>query len=442
MAAVTSSRAIAEFDTLTIAVRLEQVRERTLSLIAGLDWQTLERQHIPILSPMVWDLGHIAHFEELWLCQEVAGLEPLVAEFATMFDAVLNPRPTRRDLPLPVARTLWDYCSRVRARALTALEDPAIDSGTELVNRGFVYEMVAEHEEQHQETMLQLLQVLESPTYLPAQRRRLPTGRQLPDSMVLIPAGPFRMGGQGSGFAYDNELTAHEVSLPSYWIDKAPVSCGQFLEFIEDRGYARPELWSAEGKRWLADTRIEAPANWIRRDGEWWERYMNLEQSLCHDHPVIHVCYFEAEAYSRWAGKRLPSEAEWEKAALWDPVAEAVRPYPWGDNPADSSRANLDQLAFQPAAIGAYPEGASAYGVEQLIGDVWEWTSSDFLPYPDFRAFPYAEYSEIFFGSDYKVLRGGSWATRPAVARGTFRNWDYPIRRQIFAGFRCAGDAD
>ncbi len=157
--------------------------------------------------------------------------------------------------------------------------------------------------------------------------------------------------------------------------------------------------------------------------------------------PVVHVCYWEAEAYANFAGKRLPTEAEWEKAALWDPEAGRARPWPWGDEPPTPARANLDQLAFEPAEVGAYPAGVSAYGVHQMVGDVWEWTASDFAAYPGFVAFPYAEYSEIFFGSDYKVLRGGSWATRPAVARGTFRNWDYPIRRQIFAGFRCAQEA-
>jgi len=433
---------IHELDRLSIAGRLERVRERTLSLVAGLDWQVLRTQHIPILSPMVWDLGHIANFEELWLCQAVADLEPLEAEFGAMFDAVLNPRPTREDLPLPVARVLWDYLSRVRTRALGVLEGVSrAEAGLRIVERGFVYEMVAEHEEQHQETLLQLLQVLQSPTYLPAQRRRLPAGRELPDSLVLIPAGPFRMGSQGAVFAYDNELAAHELTLPSYRIGRAPVSCGQFLGFIEDGGYERQDLWSASGWDWRCEAEVTAPGNWTRQDDSWWIRHMDRAEPLQGDLPVIHVSFHEAEAYARWAGKRLPTEAEWEKAALWDPAAGRARLYPWGDDPPDPSRANVDQLAFQPAPIGAFPRGASAWGVEHLIGDVWEWTSSDFLPYPDFAAFPYEEYSKIFFGCEYKVLRGGSWATRPAVARGTIRNWDYPIRRQIFAGFRCAQDA-
>lgn len=428
-------------DFAVITARLEQVRERTLSLIAGLDWQILQAQHVPILSPMVWDLGHIANFEELWLCQSLAGLEPLKAEFATMFDAVLNPRPTRKDLPLPVARTLWDYMSRVRTRALDVLQRGSSREPVQLLDRGFFYEMVAEHEEQHQETLLQLLQVLESPSYLPAQRRSLPPGRELDSSMVLIPEGSFQMGSPGGGFAYDNERQAHAATLPAYRIDKTPVSCGQYLAFVEDCGYDREDLWSVAGWQWRSESGVLAPGNWLQGREGWRVRHMDRIEPLRRDLPVVHVGFYEAEAYARWAGKRLPSEAEWEKAALWDPETQRARLYPWGDEIPHPEIANVDQLGFQPAPIGAYPRGASAYGVEQLIGDVWEWTQSDFSAYPGFAAFPYAEYSEIFFGSEYKVLRGGSWATRPAIARGTFRNWDLPIRRQIFAGFRCAQDA-
>jgi iron(II)-dependent oxidoreductase len=162
------------------------------------------------------------------------------------------------------------------------------------------------------------------------------------------------------------------------------------------------------------------------------------------DEPVQHVCWHEADAYARWAGKRLPTEPEWEKAASWPPDGgggATKRRYPWGNTDPTPELANLGQRHFGPAPAGAYPAGASAYGVEQLVGDVWEWTSSDFEAYPGFSSFPYREYSEVFFGSGYKVLRGGSWATDPVAVRTTFRNWDLPMRRQIFAGFRCARDA-
>jgi iron(II)-dependent oxidoreductase len=252
------------------------------------------------------------------------------------------------------------------------------------------------------------------------------------------------MGWQRPGFAYDNELPPHDVDVAAFRIDRFPVTHGDYLAFLADGGYARRELWGEAGWEFREREGIEAPRHWRRAaSGEWEARFMNRVVPLSEvtELPIVHVCWWEADAYARWDGKRLPTEAEWEKAALWDPATGEARPWPWGEEPPSPDRANLDQLGFAPAPIGAYPRGASACGVEQLVGDVWEWTSSDFGPYPGFVAYPYDDYSKTWFGTDYKVLRGGSWATRNAVARGTFRNWDYPIRRQIFAGFRCALDA-
>jgi iron(II)-dependent oxidoreductase len=432
---------IRSLDRDAIARRLAEVRERTLLLVSVLDEPTLRRQHVPILSPMVWDVGHIANFEELWLGRELAGLPSLAADYERLFDAVANPRPTRATLPLPVGEQLEIYLDRVRRQSLEVLATLDGDDGRRLTDDGFIYELVAEHEEQHQETLLQAMQLLADPAYRPAARRPLPAAAPVERDMVLVPAGPFTMGWAGAGFAYDNEKARHTVELPTYRIDRTPVTCGDFLAFVEDGGYRRPDLWSPLGRSWLEESGAEAPGNWRREGSAWTVRWMDREGPVPADRPVVHVCFHEAEAYARWAGKRLPSEAEWEKAALWEAEAGRSRRFPWGDEPPTPERANLDQLSFEPAPAGAYPAGVSAYGVHQLVGDVWEWTASDFTAYPGFEAHPYAEYSEIFFGPDHKVLRGGSWATRPGVARGTFRNWDYPIRRQIFAGFRCAADA-
>jgi iron(II)-dependent oxidoreductase len=259
--------------------------------------------------------------------------------------------------------------------------------------------------------------------------------------MTLIEGGPFIMGTDDRRVAYDNERFPHEIDLPSFWIDTAPVTNGAYLEFVESGGYERPELWAPDGQAWLRDSKAFAPQFWQRRDGGWEINTFGFWLPLNPNQPVQHVCYWEADAYARWAGKRLPTEAEWEKAASWDPATKRKRVYPWGDETPAPEHANLDQQTWQPAEVGAYPAGASAYGCQQMMGDVWEWVSSDFLAYPGFQAFPYREYSEVFFGSEYKVLRGGSWAVRPGVIRNTFRNWDYPIRRQIFSGFRCARDA-
>ena len=427
-----------------VVARFADVRRRTLELVGVLDWETLRRQHIPLLSPMVWDLGHIGNFEEQWIHQRLAGSPPLVEGLHRMFDPVANPRATRAGLPLPTGEELLAYLARVRQTTLAVLASGTDGGDPRLVDDGLVYEMVAEHEEQHQETLLQCMQVLDAPSYSPARRRELPAGRPVSRDMVAVPAGPFRMGWQRRGFAYDNELPPHEVEVAAFRIDRFPVTHGDYLGFVEDGGYARRELWQPAGWAFREREAFEAPRHWRRAAGGGWEaRFMDRVLPLADaaDLPVVHVCYWEADAFARWAGKRLPGEAEWEKAALWDPAAGAARPWPWGEEPPTPERANVDQLGFAPAPVGAYPRGASALGVEQLIGDVWEWTSSDFGGYPGFDAYPYDDYSKNWFGDDYKVLRGGSWATRPAVARGTFRNWDYAIRRQIFSGFRCALDA-
>jgi iron(II)-dependent oxidoreductase len=259
--------------------------------------------------------------------------------------------------------------------------------------------------------------------------------------MVHFPGGRVAIGTEDRTEAYDNERPRHMVELRPFEIDVYPVTNGQYLEFIEAGGYAGPELWSEAGRRWLEDSGAEAPKYWSRvEDGGWMSRVMDRRGPVPVDHPVCHVCYHEAEAFARWAGKRLPTEIEWEAAASWDPDTGEKRRYPWGDVPPSRELANLDQLGFGTAAVGAYPRNVSPIGCYGMIGDVWEWTASDFGPWPGYESFPYKEYSEVFFGNEYKVLRGGSWATRPGAVRNTFRNWDYPIRRQIFSGFRCARD--
>jgi iron(II)-dependent oxidoreductase len=258
---------------------------------------------------------------------------------------------------------------------------------------------------------------------------------------VLVPAGPFTMGTSTDPWALDNERPAHTVDLPAYVIDAAPVTNGAYREFLADGGYDDPRWWSAAGWRHRTEAGLTAPMHW-RRDGDGWA-YQRFGRwaPVRDDEPVVHVCWHEAQAYARWAGKRLPTEAEWEKAARWDPATGRSRRWPWGDDEPTAEHANLGQRHLWPAPVGAYPAGASPLGVHQLIGDVWEWTASPFHGHPGFTVFPYPEYSEVFFGGDYRVLRGGSFGTDRAACRGTFRYWDHPIRRQIFSGFRCARDA-
>ena len=424
-----------------LADELEAVRRRSLDLLAPLDDDALLRQHSPLMSPLVWDLAHVGNFEELWLLREVAGAEPIDAALDDVYDAFRHPRPNRPALPLLGPADSRRYLLDVRGRALDALEAADLDGdGRPLLAGGFVYGMIVQHEHQHDETMLATLQLMAGDGYRPLAPPPPPAVDPPPSGEMWIPPGPFVMGTGTEPFAYDNERPAHVVDLPGFRIDAGPVTNGRYLEFVLDGGYHQAHLWADEGWEWRAENDVHHPQFW-QPDGRSWSRVrFGFREDLPLDEPVQHVSWYEADAFARWAGKRLPTEAEWEKAASWAPEG-VKRRYPWGDEPPTAALANLGGGLYRPAPVGAYPEGASAYGCHQMVGDVWEWTASDFDPYAGFTAFPYPEYSEVFFGPSYKVLRGGSWATSPAAVRTTFRNWDYPIRRQIFSGFRCARSA-
>ncbi len=392
----------------SIASRLGETRERTLLLLDPLDDEQLNRVYSPILSPLSWDLGHIANFEELWLVQRVGDHEPMHGELGQLYDAISKPRKTRNELPILRDAELRAYLEQVRERTLEVLSGADLD-GTDdaLLRDGFIYEMLIAHEQQHNETMLQLLQMVDG--YEPAETDPGPASEPVSDGPEMVPveAGEQEIGAAATGFAYDNERPRHAVELDSFWIDRTPVTNGEYARFLEESDAEPPLYW--------------------RRDGEggWVDAAMGRGEAVDPGHPVVHVSWHEADAFARWAGKRLPTEFEWEAASAG----------------ADPERANLDHLGFGTAPAGAYADGASDGGAVQMLGDVWEWTASDFRAYPGFEAFPYPEYSEVFFGDEHKVLRGGAWATRRDVIRPSFRNWDLPQRRQIFSGIRCARDA-
>ena len=255
-----------------------------------------------------------------------------------------------------------------------------------------------------------------------------------------MPAGPCTLGAGRFGFAYDNERPRHRAELPAFRIGRTPVTNATWLTFSEGGGYERREWWSDEGWSWKEDYDITHPGGWARGPAGWRQWRIDGWAPLHPDEPVVHVSWFEADAFARAHGARLPTEAEWEKAATWDQATGRARRYPWGDEPPCPRRANLGQTGFGPHPAGAHPAGASPCGALGMLGDVWEWTASDFRGYDGFAAHPYREYSEVFFGPDYKVLRGGSWASREHVTTATMRNWDLPVRRQIFSGVRLAWD--
>ncbi len=425
---------------------LTEARERTRLLVSRVSDADLRRQHDPLMSPIVWDLGHIAHFEEVWLLRNLATGEHGSEGLRGIYNPFENPRAVRDELPLPEREGADRYLEDVRERVADAITRAELSNPTNrLLEDGYVFRMVLQHEYQHNETILQTLQLKQGEPYEAPRawgfNHPIPGSAPPIGSMVRFPGGEVSIGTDDRSAAYDNERPAHARILPPFWIDATPVTNGQYLEFMEDGGYRRREFWGDEGWAWLEGEGAQAPKHWAREgDGGWVRRLMDLTEPVPLDHPVCHVCYHEAAAYARWAGKRLPTEFEWEAAATWDPAEGRARAFPWGDDWPGIERANLDQLGFGTAPVGAFPDNLSPLGCYGMIGDVWEWTSTDFHGYPGYRTFPYPEYSEAFFGHEYKVLRGGSWATRSGAIRGTFRNWDYPIRRQIFSGFRCARD--
>jgi iron(II)-dependent oxidoreductase len=421
-----------------LARELASSRTRSLALLEPLDEHDLTRQVSPLMSPLVWDLAHIGNYEELWLLREVAGVAPLRPEIDRLYDAFEHPRAERPSLPILGPADARRYLSRVRSEVLDVLDRTPLE-GRPLVQDGFVFGMVVQHEHMHDETILATLQLRGGPRTLPPDVP-LPAGRPVPPhDDVLVPDGESVQGAATDPWALDNERPAHRVSLPSFRIDRVPVTNAMYAAFLEAGGYRDPRLWDPRGWEHLQSSGRRAPMTWGPDGAGWWTCTRFGETVPVEpDAPVEHVCWYEADAYARWAGRRLPTEAEWEKACGWDPEAGHLRRFPWGEQDPTPELANLGQRASRPAPVGAYPAGASAYGVEQMVGDVWEWTSSGFDPYPGTRAFPYREYSKVFYGGDFRVLRGGSWATHATAVRTTFRNWDLPVRRQIFSGFRTA----
>jgi iron(II)-dependent oxidoreductase len=370
-----SSHAAALSSPEGVAAALKAARRGTLKLVAHLSDGELERQQSPIMSPLVWDLAHIAAYEDLWLAHRHAGLELLRPDLAELYDAFETPREKRGEIELLNTAQAKAYMEEVDERVAVAI-------AREGVGDGVLHEMVVRHELQHTETMRQAMAMVD--LLPPGEPPRSPL--EGADGWTELPAGAFAMGAGEEGFAYDNERPRHVRETGAFRIARRPVSKASWMQFSEGGGYERREWWSDEGWAWKEQYDITHHPDAATGDPR---------------APVCHVGWFEADAFARAHEARLPTEAEWERAATWEQQA-----------------------------------GSALSG----SGRVWEWTSTSFHGYPGFRAYPYREYSEVFFGERYRVLRGGSWATSPRVATRTFRNWDLPERRQIFSGVRLARD--
>jgi iron(II)-dependent oxidoreductase len=414
-----------------IVAALDEARARSLALLDPIPTADQARQVSELMSPLCWDLAHIGHYEELWCVRELTGAAPTVAPYDDVYDAFKHPRRERPALPILDACGARQFDAAVRARTLDVLARIELAGDNPLLADGFVYGMVVQHEHQHDETLLATLQLMDHFAHPdadgPADAPHATPPPPLPPD-VAVPGGTYEIGTDKEPWAYDNERPAHAVTLAPFRIDTTAVTNRAYTTFVDAGGYDDPAHWSDDGWKWRTEAGLVAPQFWRRDDGAWLRRRYGRTEALPPDEPVQHVCWYEADAYARWSGARLPTEAEWEVAARGSSLDAA---YLWREG----------AHRFAPPPVGSRPDDVSDCGTHGMLGGVWEWTASDFVPHPGFRSFPYREYSEVFFGPEYKVLRGGSWATHPSAVRTTFRNWDFPIRRQIFAGFRCARDA-
>jgi gamma-glutamyl hercynylcysteine S-oxide synthase len=405
--------------------------------------------------PIIWHLAHIGVFEAYWLLQKLAGEPALDARYERLFDPITTPREASKDLP--TRREMENYLTRVRSRVFKQLDQLNFNTDEPFLRDAYIYHLVLEHERQHQETLAYLFQLLDPNKKLRPQM----TNATAPDvsaaatsqatsppprDMIEVPAGEFRLGAQWPVFVYDNELPAHTVYVPAFKIDRLPVTNEEYAHFVAERGYEHREWWSAEGWTWREREDWTCPLYWTRagasnNGGAWRERTMFNESALVLDHPVVGISWYEAEAYARFVGKRLPTEAEWEKAAGWHDETKTKRMFAWGDDEPDTTRCNFNFRSWGTTPVGSFPTGASSYGCLDMTGNVWEWTSDEFRGFPNFKAFPYPEYSEVWFDGDHRVLKGGSWATRATILRTSFRNFFRRHFRIAFAGLRCAMDA-
>ena len=427
-----------------LAEILTDTHKRTMELVAGLDQEQMLGPKLPTVNPLLWEIGHVAWFYEQFILRSLYGYEPTLPNGDALYDSIAIEHEVRWDLPLLPLDECLRYINTIRDRLLgrlTGAQASAQDS--------FIYQFAAFHQDMHNEAYSYSRQTLAYPAPDFASVRHLPRDATnhgpLPGD-VTVPGGKFMLGSGGdASFLFDNEKWAHAVTVDPFQIARAPVSNTEFAAFVADGGYRRREFWQDVGWDWRLQTQAEHPVYWVAAGADQWQvRHFDQLIDLPPDQPVLHVNWYEANAWCNWARRRLPTEIEWEAAAAGEPDGsgalsfERKRRYPWGNSHGAGSPANLDGRVTGCVDVAAWPEGDSAFGCRQMLGNVWEWTSSTFDPYPGFMPDAYREYSEPMFGTT-KVLRGGAWATRGRTVNNMYRNFFTPERRDILAGFRtCA----
>ena len=422
----------------TLAEGVRDARRRTLELVDDLDDAQLLGPRLAIVNPLLWEIAHVAWFQEKWVLRHALGEPPIRADGDALWDSGAIPHDTRWDLSLPTRAESLAYMREVHEQVLDRLERAQVDERVAYFVRYTTF-----HEDMHDEAFTYTRQTLGYPAPRLSGRGWATSSGALPGD-VEVPGGTFLLGAASSElFVFDNEKWAHPVEVQPFAIARAPVTQAEFAAFVDEGGYRHDACWSEAGRAWRDAAGAEHPVHWRREGAAWLRRDFDAWVPLEPHRPVIHVNWHEAQAYCRWAGRRLPTEAEWEAAAALEPAAGGgfgarKRRFPWGDEEPTVERANLDARAMGCLDVSALPEGDSAFGCRQMLGNVWEWTATAFGPYPGFVPDAYREYSEPWFG-DHKVLRGGCWVTRSRLLRNTWRNFYTPNRRDVWAGFRtCA----
>jgi gamma-glutamyl hercynylcysteine S-oxide synthase len=427
-----------------LAEWVRDARARTLVLVADLSDEQLLGPRLAIVNPLLWEIGHVAWFQEKWALRYAAGKPHIRPGVDSMYDSAAIPHDTRWDMLLPSRQETLAYLTAVRDVVLERIEAGKLTDR----DRYFI-QLGVFHEDMHNEAFTYTRQTLGYPAPQFSDQETAAGGEAGPlRGDAEIPGGRFFLGASPEEqFVFDNEKWAHPVPVHSFDIARAAVTQGEFSEFVEAGGYRRREFWSERGWSWRLSVQAEHPVYWRREAaGRWLRRQFDRWLPLEPHRPALHVNWWEADAYCNWTGRRLPTEIEWEVAASSEPadsgrvLAEAKRRFPWGDAPPASERANLGACSAGAVDVAAFPAGDSAFGCRQMIGNVWEWTASNFEPYPGFEVDPYREYSQPWF-STHKVLRGGAWPTQPRLLRNTWRNFYTPDRRDVWAGFRtCRRD--
>lgn len=419
---------------------MERVRKKTLSLLDNVPDEFFKVRVHDFYSPIGWHFGHIGMTEEFWICSQALN-RPCLDNHLQFLFANLPENPKDNRVHLPSRPEIMAYLAQTRCRTLQALEETDLATEAPLIADGYAWEFALQHECQHQETIAELLQLIQKQRLASATGESIPTltvsESAAPTPMIVLPGGTFIMG-SNDRHGYDNEKREHPVEVAAFELDETPVTAAQWMQFLADGGYRRRELWTEDGWAWREQEDVTAPEYWHRVSGGY--AYLSRQglRGIHPQEPVSCLSWHEANAYARWIGKRLPTEAEWEYAARFDPATGQSQTYPWGDRmPENHVRESL-LLGGRPEPVGTNPAEPSAYGLRDMAGGVWEWTATPFLPYPGFAAFPYDGYSKDHFDGKHFVCRGGSWATDGRILRCSFRNWYVPTYRQGFLGLRCA----